>query len=138
MVAFITVCVIGVAGVLGALLYGRRRPVGASMTWGQAMLAATFVFFMFWWWYGVIPHWWLTWADSELGWSDDNIWLEPSSWQPLTISFQVIRDFVVLVIYGVGIGLHVAAWAVWQGRAKQRKAPPVPASRYGRPLVKQG
>ena len=34
------------------------------------------------------------------------------------------------------LALHVAAWAIWQDRAKP-KAEVVPTSEYGRPLVKQ-
>ena len=74
----------------------------------------------------MIPHQWLTWASAELGWTVDNILIEPNSWQPLTINMQAVRDIVVVIIYGVGIGLHVGVWAWWNDRAK----PPVevPAS----------
>ena len=137
MVAFVTLVVIGFAGVAAVIVYGRRRPVGAPVSWGQAMLAATFAMFMFFWWYAVIPHQWLTWASAELGWTVDNILMEPNSFQPLTINMQAIRDIVVVLIYGVGIALHVGVWALGNDRAKPRPVV-VPASRYGRPLVKKG
>ncbi|MFP3901118.1 MAG: hypothetical protein ACLFXM_09690 [Acidimicrobiia bacterium] len=137
MVAFIATVVIGLAGVLAVLVQGRRRPVGAPLSWGGAMAAATFAMFLFFWWYGVIPHQWLTWAESELGWRDDRLLLEPSSWQPLTMSFQQLGHVVAVVIYGVGIALHVGIWAVWNDRGKQKPVS-VPASRYGRPLVRKG
>ena len=111
MVAFITELVIGFLGVGAVILYGRRRPIGAPLSWGQAMLAATYGMFMFFWWYAVIPHQWLTWASAELGWTVDNILIEPNSWQPLTINMQTVRDIVVVIIYGVGISLHVGVWA---------------------------
>jgi hypothetical protein len=136
-VAFISTLIVGIAGVVAVLLYGRRRPVGAPLSWGEAMAAAAFSFFLFFWWYGVIPHQWLTFADNELGWTVDNYLLEPTGNQPLTVSWLVIRDFVVLGIYGIGIALHVGMWAVWQDRAKE-KPKVVPASRYGRPLVREG
>jgi hypothetical protein len=136
-VAFITELVIGFLGIGAVILYGRRRPIGAPLSWGQAMLAATYGMFMFFWWYAVIPHQWLTWASAELGWTVDNILMEPNSWQPLTINMQAVRDIVVVIIYGVGIGLHVGVWAWWNDRAKPR-AVEVPASRYGRPLVRKG
>src|ERR687892_360696 len=85
----------------------------------------------------VILHQWLTWASAELGWTVDNILMEPNSFQPLTINMQAIRDIVVVLIYGVGIALHVGVWALWNDRAKPRPVV-VPASRYGRPLVKKG
>jgi hypothetical protein len=140
-VAFVTLVVIGFAGVAAVIVYGRRRPVGAPVSWGQAMLAATFAMFMFFWWYAVIPHQWLTWASAGppdgLGWTVDNILLEPNDWQPLTISYQTVRDIAVVLIYGVGIAIHVGLWAWWNDRAKPRPVA-VPASRYGRPLVRKG
>ena len=136
-VAFVTVCVIGLAGVLGVVPYGRRRPVGAPLSWGQGMLAATYAMLMFVWWYAVIPHQWLTWSSNELGWTVDNVFMEPNDWQPLTIHFQAIRDVVAVGIYGVGLALHIGAWVWWNDRAKPRPVE-VPASRYGRPLVRKG
>ena len=66
-----------------------------------AMLASTFVFFLFWWAYGVVPHLWLTWADNELGWrADQNFWgpgnilrsQSEGGWVPLTITKQAVRE----------------------------------------------
>jgi hypothetical protein len=136
-VAFISTLIVGIAGVVAVVLYGRRRPVGAPLSWGEAMAASAFAFFLFFWWYGVIPHQWLTYADNELGWTVDNYLVESTSVQPLTVSWLVVRDFVVLGIYGVGIALHVGLWALWQDRAKE-KPKVIPASRYGRPLVREG
>jgi hypothetical protein len=136
-VAFISTIVVGVLGLVAVLAYGKRRPVGASMSWGEGMLAATFAMFMFLWWYGVIPHQWLTWADGELGWRTDRLLLSPTGNQPLTVSYQTLRDLIAVVIYGIGIALHVGLWAWWNDRAKPRPVE-IPASRYGRPLVKKG
>jgi hypothetical protein len=120
--------------------------VGASLSWGEAMVAAAFVFLMFFWWYGVIPHYWLDWADNELNWRSDSYvvqagqavfgqdWLD---WWPLDITKQVVRDVIVVMIYGLGLGLQILLWALWQDRAKERPVV-VPASRYGRPLVRKG
>lgn len=137
MVAFICTLLVGFAGVAAVVLYGRRRPVGAPLSWGEAMAAAVFAMFLFVWWYAVIPHQWLTWAGNELGWRTDKLLLEPTGNQPLTVSYQAVRDLVAVVIYGVGIGLHVGLWALWNDRGK-RKPAEVPASRYGRPLVRKG
>jgi len=135
-VAFIMTLTIGVAGVGAVFFHSRRRPVGAPLTWGEAMAAAVFAFFLFFWWYGVIPHQWLTWADNELGWTVDNLLVESTGNVPITISMRVIRDFVVLGIYGLGIALHIGLLAMWQDRAKERPKA-IPASRYGRPLVRE-
>lgn len=137
MVAFICTLLVGFAGVAAVVLFGRRRPVGAPLSWGEAMAAAVFAMLLFVWWYAVIPHQWLTWAGNELGWRTDKLLLEPTGNQPLTVSYQAVRDLVAVVIYGVGIGLHVGLWALWNDRGK-RKPAEVPASRYGRPLVRKG
>ena len=94
--------------------------------------------FLFLWWYGVIPHQWLTYADSELSWRPDSLIVEPTGnvadHDQLHDSW---RDLVVVLIYGLGLTLHIGIWAVWQDRGKKKEAV-VPASRYGRPLVKKG
>jgi hypothetical protein len=153
-VAFVTSLLLGLAGCGAVLLYGRRRPVGAPLTWGEAMVAAAFTFLMFFWWYGVIPHYWLSWADNELGWRTDSYlaiagkgpftdqlpgwWPDLTwSWWPLDITMQVVRDMIVVAIYGLGLGLNVLLWMRWQDRAKERPVA-IPASRYGRPLVRKG
>ena len=51
------------------LWYGRRRPVGAPLSWGEAIAAATLVFGLMFWSYGVVPHQWLQWANNELQWT---------------------------------------------------------------------
>jgi hypothetical protein len=135
-VAFITVSLIGILGVAAVWPLAKRRPVGAPLSWGEAMAGATYVFFLFLWWYGVIPHQWLTFSSSEWGWTSQKLLIEPNAWFPITISYEVLGDLIVLLIYGIGVGLHVAAWAVWQDRGKP-KAAEVPASRYGRPLVRE-
>jgi NAD-dependent dihydropyrimidine dehydrogenase PreA subunit len=48
-----------------------RRTPGESLTWGEAMVAAAYVFGLLFWLYGVIPHEYLNWADSELSWRPD-------------------------------------------------------------------
>lgn len=136
MVAFITTLIIGIIGFGAALLYARRRPVGAPLSWGEAMTAAVFSMFMLLWWYAVIPHQWLTWC-GQLGWTSSRVLVRPTGNQPITITYQTLRDLIAVVIYGVGIGLQILAWAVWNDRAKA-KPTVVPASRYGRPLVRKG
>jgi hypothetical protein len=135
-VALITVSLIGFLGVAAVWPLAKRRPVGAPLSWGQAMGGATYVFFLMLWWYGIIPHQWLTYSSSELGWTSQNLWVESNAWWPVTITYEVVGDLIVLLIYGVGLGFHVGAWAIWQDRGKP-KPTEVPASRYGRPLVRE-
>jgi hypothetical protein len=145
-VAFATTTLLGLLGCLAVWLYGKRRPIGAPLSWGEAMMGATYAFLMFFWWYGVIPHYWLSWADNELNWRADTylaqsgqalFGLDLLSWWPVDIPMLVVRDVLVTVIYGLALGIHVLLWALWQDRAKERPAV-VPASRYGRPLVRKG
>lgn len=142
MVAFITSLVIGFLGCLAVLLYGKRRSVDAPLSWGEAMAAATFAFFLFFWWYAVIPNQWLDWADNELSWRADTYLMQATGspleghW-PLDINMVAVRDVVVSGIYGLALTLHVALWVIWQNRGKERPAK-VPASQYGRPLVRKG
>lgn len=142
MVAFITSLAIGLLGCVAVYLYGKRRPVGASLSWGEAMLAATLVFFLFVWWYAIIPHQWLDWADNELSWRADTYLVQATgsplegNW-PLDINLVVVRDVIATLIYGLALTLHVALWMAWQNRGKERPAK-VPASQYGRPLLRKG
>ena len=69
MVAFVVSFAIAILGMVVIHLYGRHRPVGAPLTWGEAIVAATFVFFLMFWAYGVVPNQWLQWANNELGWT---------------------------------------------------------------------
>jgi hypothetical protein len=124
------------------VLYSKRRPVGAPLSWGEAMAAAVFAFVLFNLWYGVIPHQWITLADNEWKWRPDRIvvgpWevLRPNRFLPVTITYVVLRDLVVLALYGLGLTLHVFHWAQWQDRAKAKPAV-VPTTTYGRPLARK-
>lgn len=142
MIAFATSLLLALAGNAAVLLYSKRRPVGAPLSWGEAMAAAVFAFVVFNLWYGVVPHQWITLADSEWNWRSDRLvygpWdvLRPNRFLPMTIHYQVLRDIVVTLIYGVGLGLHVFHWAQWQNRAKA-KPEVVPTTTYGRPLARK-
>ena len=146
MVAFVASFVATFLMLVPVVYLARRRPPGTPLSWGEALIAGTYVFFLFWWAYGVVPHLWLTWADSELGWRADAIvWgpaniLRPQSeggWLPLTITYQVVRDIVAVVIYALFLAMPLVGWAMWQGRG-DRKEPEIETTAYGRPLVKKG
>jgi hypothetical protein len=128
-------------------VYAKRRPPGTPLTWGEAMVAAVYVFFVLFWLYGIVPHEFLTWADSELAWRNDKKIIGPegtwaswwSFWKdiPLTVDKQKIRDLVAVLLYGVGLGGFIWFWAFWNDREKKaaEAAAVQPVSRYGRPLV---
>ena len=127
--------------------YSAKRKPGAALTWGEAMVAATYVFFVLFWLYGVVPHEFLNWADSELAWRPDRKIIGPegswaSWWEfwakiPLTIHLQIIRDVIATVLYVVGLGGLIWAFAYWNDREKKAAAAGEveQVSVYGRPLV---
>jgi hypothetical protein len=146
LIAFSATVIVQILLLVPLPFVAKRRPPGTPLSWGEALLAATYVFFIFWWAYGVLPHYWLTWADNELGWRVDNIvWgpgniLRPQAeggWLPLTVSYQAVRDIIVVVIYGIGLVVPVIYWSWWQGRGDTPKVE-VESTAYGRPLVKKG
>lgn len=142
MIAFAVSLLLAIAGNIAVLLYSKRRPVGAPLSWGEAMAAAVFAFVLFNFWYGVVPHQWITLADNEWGWRKDRIFFgpgdifEPNRFLPFTVTYEALRDLIVTVIYGAGLTLHVFHWVQWQNRAKP-KAEVVPTTSYGRPLARK-
>ncbi|KAA0235658.1 MAG: hypothetical protein JJLCMIEE_00577 [Acidimicrobiales bacterium] len=141
MVAFLTSVAILIVLVAPIPWYAKRRPVGTPLTWGEALLAATYVFLILFWLYGVVPHQWLDWADNELNWRPDRILIGPGGeyWTtfPITISYQVIRDVAAVIIYGIALVGNVWFWIYWQNRGQRAEAEPS-RSTFGRPLVKEG
>lgn len=66
MAAFLTSLIILALLMAPVFPLAKRRKVGTPLTWGEAMVASAYVFFIMFWIYGVVPHQWLTWADAEL------------------------------------------------------------------------
>ncbi len=149
MVAFITSLLITAVMVGAFYWYAARRTDDRPASWGEAMFWAMYIFLFFVWIYGVVPHQWLTWADNELNWRPDKIvhgpfdLLKPQAdggWLPLTLTYLVIRDILAVILYNVLLGLNIKMWMDWQNRGDKAKANKsvVPASSYGRPLLKEG
>jgi hypothetical protein len=150
-VALVLSILIAVLGVVVIVQVGKRRPVGAPLSWGEAMLAATLGFALLFWVYGVVPHQWLSYSENELAWRSDKILVGPSLgftgeegvfayFLPFTVSYQTISHTVAVLIYGVVLGVNVWVFSHWQNRAKVAKERDEleAVSDYGRPLVKQG
>ncbi len=150
-VAFTGSWIVFCLGAVGVVEYARRRRDDAPVTWGQAMVGAFFVFFLMFWVYGVVPHWWLAFADNELNWRQDRQFIGPIlpswwaegqgllSWSlPFELNYRVVRDIVAVLIYGLALVAQVAIGNIWQNRGRPAERAPVPASTYGRPLVKEG
>jgi hypothetical protein len=119
-----------------------RRPKSElPPTWAQSMAGAMGVFALMLMGYGVVPHEWLTWADSNLGLREDRILLDTYA---IDISGRALRDTVAATLYIVFLALNVVTWVMWQkrGTAKPKAAAPATAtpsgtSAFSRPVTKK-
>lgn len=149
MVAFIASLIVTGLMVAGVLYMARRREPGQPLTWGEAFLAATYMFALLFLLYGIVPDRWLLWADNELGWRSDSFGI-PTPFGRLfedgltfggrgriMISAQVIRDIIASGIYIVALVLNFAMWLHWQKRGKKPATPEIETSAYGRPLIRR-
>jgi hypothetical protein len=145
-VPFLTSFIVSLALIALAMLYGKRRPVGKPVTWGEGMIAGTYAFGVMFLAFGIVPNAWIDHADRELGWSKDRIvygpggFLKPSSlggWNPITLQYQAVRDIVVVVIHALYFGLIIYLWHWWQSRGRVTAPAAIETSTYGRPLVKK-
>ena len=156
MVAFIASLIITGLMVGVVVEVGRRRAPGTPLTWGEAFVAATFVFGLLFMLYGVLPHYWLAWADGDLAWRSDKIGIPlvplgglfdvkdnllfpegiPMPNGHFVVTAQVLRDIIAATIYIVGLGLNFAMWLRWQKRGKKAATPELETSAYGRPLLR--
>ena len=142
-VAFLVSFFASIGLTLAVIPYGKRRPVGKPLSWGEAMLAATYAFAVMFLAFGVVPHQWIDHADRNLGWSRDRLVLGPGQilkpqalggWMPLTLQYEAIRDTVVVLLHALYFGLIIFIWAWWQKRG-QVKTAEIEVPSFGRPLV---
>lgn len=143
--AFLVSLIVSTAMTLAAIPYGKRRPVGAPVSWGEAMLGSVYAFGVMFLSFGVVPHQWIDHADKNLGWDRTKIIygpggiLKPDSvggWNPITLQYEAIRDIVVVLIHVYYFGLLIFIFLWWQKRG-QTTTKELETSSYGRPLVKK-
>ena len=72
-IAFLVSLIAATAMTLVAIPYGKRRPVGTPVSWGEAMLASVYAFGVMFLAFGVVPHQWIDHADKDLGWTGPSI-----------------------------------------------------------------
>jgi hypothetical protein len=146
-VAFLFSFFLSTIGALLVIPYAKRRPKGAPVSWGEAMLASVYVFGLMFIAFGVVPHQFIDHADKELGWSKNNVIFGPGDilkpqayggWFPFTMSYEAVRDIVVIVIHLWYFGLLIWLWSVWQKRGDGKPSTELATSTFGRPLVKKG
>lgn len=143
--AFIASFLASVLLSLALIPYGKRRPIGTPVTWGEAMLGATYIFGVLFLAYGIMPHQFIDHADKNLGWSKDKLIYGPGGilkaeaeggWLPLTLQYEAVRDTVVVLLHAFMFGLHIFL-AIWWQKRGQSATKELPTSTYGRPLVKK-
>jgi hypothetical protein len=131
---------------LAVIPAGKRRPVSRRSTWGEAMFGSVYAFGVMFLAFGVVPHQWIDHADKDLGWRKDKIifgpfdLLKPKAFGgqfPFTMSYEAIRDIIVIVIHAFYIGLMIYLFVWWQKRGEV-KPKAIETSTYGRPLVRKG
>ena len=146
-VAFVFSFLLSIALALAVIPYAKRRPKGTPVSWGEAMIAAVYVFGTMFLAFGVVPHQWIDHADRNLGWSKSKIiygpfdLLKPKALGghfPFTASYEAIRDTVVVLLHVFYFGLILFLWRVWQGRGDAKPSTEIATSTYGRPLVRKG
>jgi hypothetical protein len=128
--------------------FGKRRPIGAPLSWGQSMFAAMYVFAVMFLAYGVVPNQWLLHVQNEKKWRADKLLFGPGSILkpkafgghfPFTINYLQLGDALVTIVYVVFLALHVYMWTWWQKRHKPKPgAGELAVSTFGRPLVRKG
>ncbi len=139
MVAFVASVLVSAALFGGGIVYMNRRPVDQKGTWGEAMVGAVYVFGTLFWIFGVVPHQFILWADSELGWTVDRFLVGPGEVLdnlPFVIPYSALRDIMVVNIHVVYVLGWVKVWAAWQNRGKAEPVVETSTSDYGRPLVR--
>lgn len=130
---------------LAVIPYGKRRTAGRPLSWGEAMIGAAYIFLILFLAFGVVPHQWIDHADKNLGWRKDKPLLGPGGILkskanggsfPFDVSYEALRDIIVVVIHVIYVGLfmYIAVW--WQKRGQQA-AKEIETSTYGRPLVRK-
>jgi hypothetical protein len=134
-----------VAMTVAVIPLAKRRPIGTPLSWGEAMVASVYAFFVMFLAYGVVPHQWLTHAGNELNWRADRFVIGPKlggrhllEYLPFVVNRQAFQDIIAAGIYIVFFALHIYVWVWWQKRGQKQSGAKELTSSYGRPLVKRG
>jgi hypothetical protein len=142
--AFLFSLVLTTVMALAAIPFGKRRPKDAPVTWGEAMVGSVYVFFVMFLAFGVVPHQFIVHADNDLGWRKDKLLNGPFDLLqaqanggnfPFTVSYEAVRDILVVVIHVYFIALMIYLFVWWQKR-HDKVSKELETSSYGRPLVK--
>ena len=129
-------------------------------TWAEAIAGALFSFLLMAFIYAIVPHEWITFATSYLGFTKDakvssggqfvlNTWLGGDFWTkrtrviPFEVTFEALQDQATSLIYVIGATLNIKLFVAWQKRnevvkakeiSEDEESAPSKLSRFGRPL----
>jgi hypothetical protein len=136
--------IVFIVGLLIAYYFFRRPKPNRPATWSECMAGAVGTFALMTLGYAVIPSEWLYFSDKYLQFdttkfvfrANQKMLFFPWNW-PFNLVKQDLRDFVVIGIYALMIGLNVVLFSKWQKRGTAEAEPAATAprlSRFGRPL----
>lgn|GEM_PF-476526 len=129
-------------------------------TWAEAIAGAMASFVLMTFIYAIIPHEWITFATSYLGFTADakvssggqfvlNTWLEGNFWTketrviPFQVTFEALQDQATMAIYVIGATINIKLFSAWQKRNEpipvkdefqDADTKPSKLSRFGRPI----
>lgn len=121
MVAFIGSFLVALVMIGAIVWYGRRRPAGQPVTWGEAMVGATFAFLCMFWAYAVVPEAWINFFQNDLEWRPDQYLFGPDGTLlkgPISFSKAALGDIITTVIYVFMVGAHLSLFSFWNRRGK--------------------
>ncbi len=148
MVAFIVATVLTFAMTAGIIVYANIRPADQPTTWGEAMIGSAYVFMLLMLVFGMWPDQFIDWVDAE-GWDTEKLFVGPGGiieaqaqggWFPFTITYQAVRDVIIVVQHLIAMGLIPVVALYWQKRGDRAKAKAdaqATPSDFGRPLVRE-
>ena len=159
MIAFYASLLVTLALTGIGLRVAMKRPKDQPLTWGEALVAAVYVWAILLLAYAIVPHQFITMCDKDFGWRSDTFGIPtgplhylPGPWHgkhllwPNGITFmgrgrlmvnqQTVRDIIVTNIYVVAVMTQFKLWGIVQKRG-EKTADVVPVSPYGRPLVRK-
>ena len=133
-----------VIGLIIVFILMRRPKPDRPTTWAECLAGAVGVFGLMTLGFAVVPHEWITFSDKYLQWdttvfvfrNNQKMLFFPWNW-PFSFDKHNIRDIIVVVIYGIAIGLNAGLFVAWQkrGEEKPEEEATIPRkSRFGRPL----